>query len=142
MARAASSPAPPLTQLLVAWGRRDEGALNRLTPLVYKELRRLAQWHMNRERREHTLQATAVVNEAYLRVGRHQPDPMAGPRAFLRDGRAADASGVDRRRAQARQSETRRRRAESVARRRSRRSRPGRGAGCARRSADRAGADR
>ena len=68
MARAASSPAPPLTHLLVAWGRGDRDALEVLTPLVYKELRRLAQWHMNRERPGHTLQATALVNEAYLRL--------------------------------------------------------------------------
>jgi RNA polymerase sigma factor (TIGR02999 family) len=68
MARAASSPAPPLTHLLVAWGQGDAGALDRLTPLVYKELRRLAQWQMNRERAGHTLQATALVNEAFLRL--------------------------------------------------------------------------
>ena len=68
MARTASSSAPPLTHLLVAWGRGDRNALEVLTPLVYKELRRLAQWHMNRERHGHTLQATALVNEAYLRL--------------------------------------------------------------------------
>lgn len=55
MARVASS-APPLTLLLIAWGQGDKAALEQLTPLVYKELRRLAQWHMNRERVGHTLQ--------------------------------------------------------------------------------------
>ena len=68
MARVASSVAAPVTQLLVAWGQGDQQALDHLTPLVYKELRRLAQWHMNGERAGHTLQATALVNEAYLRL--------------------------------------------------------------------------
>jgi len=68
MARAGSSLAAPVTHLLVAWGQGDARALEQLTPLVYKELRRLAQWHMNGERRGHTLQATALVNEAYLRL--------------------------------------------------------------------------
>lgn len=67
MARAASLPAP-VTHLLVAWSRGSTDALEKLTPLVYKELRRLAQWQMNRERRGHTLQATALVNEAFLRL--------------------------------------------------------------------------
>jgi RNA polymerase sigma factor (TIGR02999 family) len=68
MARVDSSPAPPITRLLVAWSQGDDAALERLTPVVYKELRRLAQWHMNRERVGHTLQATALVNEAFLRL--------------------------------------------------------------------------
>jgi RNA polymerase sigma factor (TIGR02999 family) len=68
VSRAAPSPAPPITELLVAWRQGDEDALDRLAPLVYKELRRLAQWQMRRERAGHTLQATALVNEAYLRL--------------------------------------------------------------------------
>ena len=68
MARVGSSLAAPVTHLLVAWGQGDHQALEQLTPLVYKELRRLAQWHMNGERPGHTLQATALVNEAYLRL--------------------------------------------------------------------------
>ena len=64
----ASSLTAPVTRLLVAWGQGDKQALEHLTPLVYKELRRLAQWHMNRERPGHTLQANALVNEAYLRL--------------------------------------------------------------------------
>jgi RNA polymerase sigma factor (TIGR02999 family) len=59
---------PPVTQLLVAWGRGDPRALDDLIPLVYKELRKLAQWHMSRESRGHTIQATALINEAYLRL--------------------------------------------------------------------------
>ena len=68
MARVVSSVAAPVTHLLVAWGQGDHQALDQLTPLVYKELRRLAQWHMNSERPGHTLQATALVNEAYLKL--------------------------------------------------------------------------
>jgi len=57
-----------ITELLAAWGRGDESALERLMPLVYDELRRLAHRYMNRERPGHTLQTTALVNEAYLRL--------------------------------------------------------------------------
>jgi RNA polymerase sigma-70 factor, ECF subfamily len=57
-----------VTQLLVAWGDGDQGALDQLVPLVYKELRRIARQHMGRERAAHTLQTTALVNEAYLRL--------------------------------------------------------------------------
>jgi RNA polymerase sigma factor (TIGR02999 family) len=57
-----------VTQLLLAWGNGDEVALQQLVPLVHDELRRLAQWHMQSERSGHTLQATALVNEAYLRL--------------------------------------------------------------------------
>jgi RNA polymerase sigma factor (TIGR02999 family) len=57
-----------VTELLRAWGDGDDGALERLTPLVEAELRRLARGYMRRERRDHTLQATALVNEAFLRL--------------------------------------------------------------------------
>jgi RNA polymerase sigma-70 factor, ECF subfamily len=57
-----------VTQLLRAWGNGDAGALERLTPLVEAELRRLARGYMARERRGHTLQTTALVNEAFLRL--------------------------------------------------------------------------
>src|SRR5918993_6049690 len=57
-----------ITRLLVAWGDGDESALEGLTPLVYEELRRLAHHYMSRERPGHTLQTTALVNEAYLRL--------------------------------------------------------------------------
>jgi RNA polymerase sigma-70 factor, ECF subfamily len=56
------------TTLLLAWARGDETALDQLIPLVHDELRRLARRHMVRERVGHTLQATALVNEAYLRL--------------------------------------------------------------------------
>ena len=57
-----------LTQLLRAWNEGDENALEKLTPVVYRELYRLAGGYMGRERPGHTLQATALVNEAYLRL--------------------------------------------------------------------------
>ncbi|MEM8932392.1 MAG: sigma-70 family RNA polymerase sigma factor [Acidobacteriota bacterium] len=59
-----------LTQLLVAWGDGDGEALDRLVPRVYTELRRLAERSLRRERRDHTFQATDLVNEAYLRLVR------------------------------------------------------------------------
>lgn len=57
-----------VTQLLADWSHGDQSALDRLMPLVYDELRRLAHRHMARERGQHTLQTTALVNEAYLRL--------------------------------------------------------------------------
>jgi RNA polymerase sigma factor (TIGR02999 family) len=56
------------TQLLTEWRSGNPQALNRLTPLVYDELRRLARNYMRAERGSHTLQATAVVHEAFLRL--------------------------------------------------------------------------
>ena len=57
-----------LTQLLIAWSQGDARALEQLTPLVYAELRKIAHRYMNRERAGHTLQTTAVVHEAFLRL--------------------------------------------------------------------------
>jgi RNA polymerase sigma factor (TIGR02999 family) len=57
-----------VTELLRAWSGGDEGALERLVPLIEAELRRLARGYMRRERRGHTLQVTALVNEVYLRL--------------------------------------------------------------------------
>ncbi|HKY42635.1 MAG TPA: sigma-70 family RNA polymerase sigma factor [Pyrinomonadaceae bacterium] len=57
-----------ITQLLIDWGEGDQAALERLMPLVYSELRRLAGNYLRRERAEHTLQPTALVNEAYLKL--------------------------------------------------------------------------
>ena len=57
-----------ISELLVAWGHGDESALEQLMPLVYEELRRLAHGYMRREHVGHTLQTTALVNEAYLRL--------------------------------------------------------------------------
>ncbi len=57
-----------VTRLLLEWGAGDDGALNELTPIVYDELRRLARSYIRRERPGHTLQGTALVHEAYLRL--------------------------------------------------------------------------
>ena len=57
-----------ISKLLRAWSEGDQSALNGLTPIVYEELRRLAHYYMDRERPGHTLQTTALVNEAYLRL--------------------------------------------------------------------------
>jgi RNA polymerase sigma factor (TIGR02999 family) len=62
------SPTHEVTRLLVAWGDGDRAALDRLIPMVHSELRRLARSYMSRERPGHTLQSTALVNEAYLRL--------------------------------------------------------------------------
>ena len=57
-----------VTRLLLAWNAGDRAALERLMPLVYAELRQLAERHFRKERRGHTLQPTAVVHEAYFRL--------------------------------------------------------------------------
>ncbi|MBK9317181.1 MAG: sigma-70 family RNA polymerase sigma factor [Acidobacteria bacterium] len=61
-------PTEEITQLLLAWGKGDEGAFDRLMPLVYDEMRKIARRYMSRQRPDHTLQTTALVNEAYLRL--------------------------------------------------------------------------
>jgi RNA polymerase sigma-70 factor (ECF subfamily) len=63
------------TRLLVDWGNGDKGALDEMTPLLYEELRGLARYFLSAERAGHTLQPTALVHEAYLRlIGQHAVD--------------------------------------------------------------------
>jgi RNA polymerase sigma factor (TIGR02999 family) len=62
------SPPQDITELLVDWSKGDREALNKLTPLVYDELHRLASRYLRHERANHTLQTTALVHEAYLRL--------------------------------------------------------------------------
>jgi RNA polymerase sigma factor (TIGR02999 family) len=57
-----------ITQMLVDWGNGDQAALEKLTPLVYDELHRRARRYMQKERSGHTLQTSALVNEAYIRL--------------------------------------------------------------------------
>ncbi|HZR23362.1 MAG TPA: ECF-type sigma factor [Vicinamibacterales bacterium] len=64
---------PDITALLVRWKDGDESALDSLVPLVYAELRGLARSYLRRERRGHTLQATALVNELFIRLAKDQP---------------------------------------------------------------------
>jgi len=63
-----SSTQQPVSALLAKWQAGDEQALEALLPVVYKELRRLAHRYLQKERRDHTLQSTALVHEAYLRL--------------------------------------------------------------------------
>jgi len=63
----------PVTELLVRWRGGDREALEQLMPLVYEELRRLAHYYLSRERSNHTLQSTALVHEAYLRLSGPNP---------------------------------------------------------------------
>src|SRR5688572_13735527 len=62
-----------ITQLLAQWKRGDQNALADLLPLVYDELRALARSYLRRERRDHTLQATALVHDLYIRLALQQP---------------------------------------------------------------------
>src|SRR5437762_7147458 len=71
-----------VTELLQQWSQGDDSALAELTPLVYEELRRLAHRHMGGQRPDHTLQTTALVNEAYLRLA-DQTNPNWQSRAHF-----------------------------------------------------------
>ena len=64
----ASAPPERVTGLLLAWSAGDQASLEKLIPLVYAELHRLARRYMRRENAGHTLQTSALVNEAYLRL--------------------------------------------------------------------------
>jgi RNA polymerase sigma factor (TIGR02999 family) len=79
---AASVSPQRVTDLLVQWSRGDNAALAELTPLVYDELRRVAHRHLFGQRRDHTLQTTALVNEVYLRLA-DQTNPRWQNRAHF-----------------------------------------------------------
>lgn len=68
MTRSGEAESTAATQLLLAWGAGDREALDQMLPLVYEELHRLAARYLRRERPDHTLQPTALVHEAYLRL--------------------------------------------------------------------------
>lgn len=87
-----SSSPPEVTTLLRAWSDGDRTALDRLTPLVYEELRRQARLLMLRERPGHVLQPSALVNEAFLRLTRDAPVEWENRRQFF-----AVAAGLMRR---------------------------------------------
>ena len=63
-----TQPSPPVTNLLVQWGRGEAECLGQLMPLVQSELRRIARRYMRMESPGHTLQTTALINEAYLKL--------------------------------------------------------------------------
>ena len=66
-------PFQPVSELLVQWRAGDPEALEKLVPLVYRELREIAHYHLQRERPGHTLKSAALVNEAYLRLAHQKP---------------------------------------------------------------------
>jgi RNA polymerase sigma factor (TIGR02999 family) len=72
-----------ITQLLHHWTQGDEQALHALVPLVYKELRSLAHYHLQSERPDHTLQSTALVHEVYLRLLGGQPVELQNRAHFM-----------------------------------------------------------
>ena len=72
-----------LSQLLIRWTDGDKEALKSLVPLVYAELRRLAHNRLRQERQNHTLQTTALVHEAYLRLAENPPNRVADRKHFL-----------------------------------------------------------
>ena len=72
-----------VTQLLINWSNGDEAALNQLVPLVHAELRRLARHYMGRENPGHTLQTSALINEAYLRLVDQQNVPWQNRAHFF-----------------------------------------------------------
>ena len=78
-----SSTRQEVTQLLGDWSRGDEGALEKLFPLVQPELHRLAHHYMSRERAGHTLQTTAILNEAYLRLVENTQPPWQNRTHFV-----------------------------------------------------------
>ncbi len=67
-----SSPAKPFSDIQLPWGNADRKTLDELLPIVYGELRRLARYHLRQQRPNHTLQTTALVHEAYLRLAREK----------------------------------------------------------------------
>jgi RNA polymerase sigma factor (TIGR02999 family) len=82
-------PSSQVTQLLAAWGKGNQNARDELIPLVYGEMRKLASSYLRRERSDHTLQPTALVHEAYLRLVDQQQANWENRRHFF--GAAAQA---------------------------------------------------
>lgn len=76
-------PSQPVTELLARWKAGDQGALEELVPLVYRELRDIARHHLQRERPGHTLQSAALVHEAYLRLLDQRPFDTENRAHFL-----------------------------------------------------------
>jgi RNA polymerase sigma factor (TIGR02999 family) len=76
-------PSQPVSTLLGKWRAGDHEALQALIPLVYDELRRIAQHHLRKERQDHTLQSTALVHEAYLRLIKQGPAEVENRAHFL-----------------------------------------------------------
>jgi hypothetical protein len=80
-----SEPSPQITELLRAWSAGDQRVVGEIVELAYPELHRIARKHLYHERKDHSIQATALVNEAYLRLVNVSPSPMEGQGAFFGD---------------------------------------------------------
>jgi RNA polymerase sigma factor (TIGR02999 family) len=78
-----ADPSGDVTQLLRHWAQGDESALAALVPVMHRELRRLAHYHLKSERADHTLQSTALVNEAFLRLLGNQPLELQNRSHFI-----------------------------------------------------------
>jgi len=72
-----------LNDLFLNWSNGDKETLNEILPLIYNELRRLARYHLRQQRPNHTLQTTALVHEAYLRLAREKPLVLENRTHFL-----------------------------------------------------------
>jgi hypothetical protein len=83
-------PSEQITRLLRSWDQGDQAALDALVPLVYGELHRLAHRYMARERPDRTLQTTAQVNEAHVRLCGFRARQLGEPIPFLRRLRASN----------------------------------------------------
>ena len=79
----APEPSSPVSELLLHWGKGDRKALEAILPLVYNELRRLARYHLQQQRPNHTLQTTALVHEAYLRLAQEKSPHVENRAHFL-----------------------------------------------------------
>ena len=79
----AESPSQPISALLSEWRAGNHEALEVLIPVVYEELRRIAQHHLRQERPDHTLQSTALVHEAYLRLMKQGPADIDNRAHFM-----------------------------------------------------------
>jgi RNA polymerase sigma factor (TIGR02999 family) len=79
----ALEPSSPVSELLLHWGKGDRKALEAILPLVYNELRRLARYHLQQQRPNHTLQTTALVHEAYLRLAQEKSPHVENRAHFL-----------------------------------------------------------
>jgi RNA polymerase sigma factor (TIGR02999 family) len=79
----AQEPSSTLSELLLHWGNGDRNALEPILPLVYDEMRRLARYHLRQQRPNHTLQTTALVHEAYLRLAEQKSLQVENRAHFL-----------------------------------------------------------
>src|ERR1700688_3855107 len=78
-----SEPSGQISELLQQWIQGDQEALGAVSPIIYDELRRLAHYHLKSERADHTLQSTALVNEAFIQLMGNQPSQVENPPPFV-----------------------------------------------------------